>query len=71
LQVIRLHVEGISAMMPSSGAAGFGDRAVSVVSSKLTHAVAGSLTVGALSVCLIVALTVLSIKAGIAMPTPV
>ena len=58
-------------MMPSSGAAGFGDRAVSIVSSKLTHAVAGSLAVGALSVCLIVALTVLSIKAGIAMPTPV
>ena len=58
-------------MMRSSGAAGFGGRAASVVSSRLTHAVAGSLAVGALSLCLIVTLTVLSIKAGIAMPTPV
>jgi len=46
-------------------------RAASVVSSRLTHAVAGSLALGALSMCLIVTLTVLSIKAGIAMPAPV
>ncbi len=57
-------------MMRSSGAAGFGSRAASVVSSRLTHAVAGSLALGALSMCLIVTLTVLSIKAGIAMPAP-
>jgi hypothetical protein len=58
-------------MMWSSGAAGFGGRAVSIVSSRLTHAVAGSLALGALSMCLVVTLTVLSIKAGMAMPAPV
>jgi hypothetical protein len=34
----------------------------------LNHAVAASLAVGALSLCLIVAFTVLSIKASMAMP---
>jgi len=53
----------------SPGAAGFGGVA-SVVSSKLTHSVAGLLAFGALSLCLIVALTVLSIKASTAMPIP-
>ena len=57
-------------MMRSSGAAGFGGRAASVVSSRLTHAVAGSLAVGALSLCLIVTLTVLSTKIAMAMPIP-
>jgi hypothetical protein len=36
----------------------------------LTHAVAASLAIGALSLCLIVTLTVLSIKVTIAMPIP-
>jgi hypothetical protein len=37
----------------------------------LTNAVAASLAIGALSLCLIVALTVLSIKVSMAMPLPV
>jgi hypothetical protein len=56
-------------MIRSPGGTGFDGRVASFASSRLTHAVAGSL--GALSLCLIVTLTVLSIKAGIAMPTPV
>jgi hypothetical protein len=36
----------------------------------LTHAVAASLALGALSLCLIVTLTVLSIKVTMAMPFP-
>src|SRR2546430_16360577 len=60
----------ISAMMRSPGAAGFSGHAASFVSSSLTHAVAGSLAIGALSMCLIVTLTVLSIRASIAMPIP-
>jgi hypothetical protein len=36
----------------------------------LTHAVAASLAIGALSLCLIVTLTVLSIKVTMAMPIP-
>ena len=57
-------------MMRSPGAAGFSGHAASFVSSSLTHAVAGSLAIGALSMCLIVTLTVLSIRASIAMPIP-
>ena len=58
-------------MIRSPGGTGFDGRVASFASSRLTHAAAGSLAVGALSLCLIVTLTVLSIKAGIAMPTPV
>jgi hypothetical protein len=36
----------------------------------LTHAVAVSLAIGAVSLCLIVALTVLSIQVTVAMPLP-
>ena len=56
-------------MMGSPGARGFGDRAESV-STGLTHAVAVSLAIGALSLCLIVLLAAISIKTGIAMPGP-
>ena len=49
-------------MMRSPGAAGFRGRPAPVASSRLTNAVAASLAIGALSLCLIVALTVLSIK---------
>ena len=57
-------------MVRSSGAVGFHSRPASVASSRLTHAVAASLAIGALSLCLIVTLTVLSIKATMAMPFP-
>ena len=50
-----------------SGMAGFQSRPVSVVSSRLTGAVAASLAIAALSLCLIVALTVLSTRATMAM----
>ena len=54
-------------MMRSPGAAGFDGSLTPVASSRLTHAVAG---LGALSLCLIVTLTVLSIKVTMAMPIP-
>jgi hypothetical protein len=57
-------------MIRSPGAAGFNGRAASVASSRLTDAVAASLAIGALSLCLIATLTVLSIKVSLAMPIP-
>ena len=57
-------------MIRSSGAAGFASRAAPVASSRLTHAVAASLAIGAVSLCLIVSLTVLSIEVSMAMPIP-
>ena len=57
-------------MIRSPGAAGFDGRAAPVASSRLTHAVAASLAIGALSLCLIVSLTVVSIKVSMAMPIP-
>jgi len=56
-------------MIRSSGALGSNGPAP-VASSRLTHAVAGALAIGGLSLCLIVALTVLSIKVTMAMPIP-
>ena len=50
--------------------AGFADRSKPVASQRLIHAVAASLAVGSLSLCLIVALTVMSIKVTMAMPLP-
>jgi hypothetical protein len=50
--------------------AGFEDRPRPVASPRLFHAVAASLAVGSLSLCLIVALTVLSIQVSIALPLP-
>ena len=58
-------------MTRSSGTLGFNGRSAPVALSRLTHAVAGALAVGGLSVCLIVTLTVLSIKVTMAMPIPV
>jgi hypothetical protein len=55
-------------MVRSPGAAGFDSRPAPVASSRLTHAVAVSLAIGAMSLCLIVTLTVLSIKTTMAMP---
>ncbi len=57
-------------MIRASGMAGFQGRPAPVVSSRLTGAVAASLAVAALSLCLIVALTVLSTKAAMAMGLP-
>ena len=57
-------------MKRSPGAKGFNGRSVPVASSRLTNAVAASLAIGALSLCLIVTLTVLSIKVSMAMPLP-
>jgi hypothetical protein len=49
------------------GGAGFDGRPAPVASSRLTDTVAASLAIGALSLCLIVTLTVLSTKATMAM----
>ena len=57
-------------MIGSPGAAGFNGRSTPVASSRLTHAVATSLAIGSLSLCLIVTLTVLSTKVAMAMPMP-
>ena len=57
-------------MIRSPGAAGFESRFAPVASSGLTHAVAASLAICGLSLCLIVTLTVLSIKVTMAMPIP-
>ena len=58
-------------MIRSPRAAGFDGHAALVASSRLTNAVAASLAIGSLSLCLIAALTVLSIKVSMAMPLPV
>ena len=52
------------------GGAGFDGCPAPVASSGLTDTVAASLAIGALSLCLIVTLTVLSIKVTMAMPLP-
>jgi hypothetical protein len=57
-------------MIRSPGTAGFGGRPEPIASSRLTNAIAASLAIGALSLCLVVALTVLSIKVTMAMPVP-
>jgi hypothetical protein len=58
-------------MIRASGTVGFQGRTDTVSSSRLTNAVAASLAVAALSLCLIVTLTVLSTKATMAMGLPV
>ena len=57
-------------MTRSHGGAGFNRRSAPVASSRLTDTVAASLAISALSLCLIVTLTVLSIKVTMAMPLP-
>ena len=57
-------------MRRSPGVAGFEDRSAPVASSRLHDAVAAALAVGSLSLCLIVTLTVFSLKIGMAMPIP-
>jgi len=58
-------------MIRASGTAGFQSHPATVASSRLTNAVAASLAVAALSLCLIVTLTVLSTKATMAIGLPV
>ena len=57
-------------MIRSPGTAGFGSRPAPVASSRLTNAIAASLAIGTLSLCLVVSLTVLSIRVAMAMPVP-
>ena len=57
-------------MARASGTAGFQSRPAPSASSRLTGAVAASLAVAALSLCLIVTLTVLSTRAVMAMALP-
>jgi hypothetical protein len=60
--------KGPPTMPRSPGAAGFVSQCAPVSSSRLIDAVAASLVFGAFSLSLIVTLTVLSIRASVAMP---
>ncbi|QIG97431.1 MULTISPECIES: hypothetical protein [unclassified Bradyrhizobium] len=53
-----------------SGTAGFHGRPAPVASSRLTHAIAASLALGALTLCLVVAVTVLSSNISMATAFP-
>jgi hypothetical protein len=57
-------------MIRSAGAAGFNGRSAPVASTRLMDAVAASLAIASLSLCLIVAVTVLSSKVSLALPIP-
>ena len=57
-------------MIRSPGAVGFESSRTPVASSRLLGAIATSLAIGTLSLCVMVTLTVLSIKATVAMPIP-
>lgn len=57
-------------MKRSPGAAGFNGRSPPFASTRLMDAVAATLAIGSLSLCLIVTLTVLSIKVSMATPLP-
>jgi hypothetical protein len=57
-------------MTRSPRAAGFVSRTAPVASTRLDDAVAATLAIGSLSLCLIVTLTVFSIKLSMAMPIP-
>lgn len=57
-------------MTRRSGTAGFQGRPAPVASSRLTNAIAASLAFGALTLCLVVALTVLSSNMTMATAIP-
>ena len=57
-------------MIRSPGTVGFVSRPAPVASSRLTNAIAATLAIGAFSLCLVVTLTVLSIRVSMAMPFP-
>jgi hypothetical protein len=56
------------AMKRLSGSAGFNGHSAPVASSRLIDAVAAALALGAVSLCLVLCLTVLSTKTSMAMP---
>ena len=58
-------------MTRSLGPAGFSGPAMAIASTRLRDAVAASLAVASLSLCLMVTLAMLSSKLGAAMPIPV
>jgi hypothetical protein len=58
-------------MARSSGSEGFLSPAAAVASDRLKDAVAASLAIASLSLCLMVTLAVLSSKLGLGMPVPV
>ena len=66
--MIRPRVQGLTAMitMRSPGAAGFSGQSAPVASPRLIDVVAASLAFGALSLCLVVTITVFSV--GIPIP---
>jgi hypothetical protein len=68
LRVIRPRPTRIPFMTRSPGAAGFTGQRLPVASPRLIDAVVASLAFGAFSLCLVVTLTVLSIRACTAMP---
>lgn len=53
-----------------SGPAGFSGQNAPVASSRLIDAVAAALALGAVSLCLVLCITVLATKASMAMPLP-
>ena len=53
-----------------SGTAGFDGRPAPVASSRLTNAIAASLALGALTLCLVVAVTLLASNIGMATSIP-
>jgi hypothetical protein len=55
-------------MIRSPGMVGFVSRPAPVASSRLTNAIAAALAIGAFSLCLVVTLTVLSIRVSMATP---
>jgi hypothetical protein len=57
-------------MIRTPGATGFEGPSAPVASSRLAGAVAASLAICCMSLCLIVTLTVFSIKVSMAMPIP-
>jgi hypothetical protein len=57
-------------MLRSWGPAGFTSPAVAVASNRLRDAVAASLAIASLSLCVMVTLTVLSGKLGTGLPVP-
>ena len=59
-------LQGLPTMTRPEGATGFGGQSAPVASLRLIDAVAASLAFGALSLCVAVAFTVLSIKSGLA-----
>jgi hypothetical protein len=67
--LIRLPQRNL-AMIRSTGVAGFSSRVVPAASTRLIDAVAASLAIASLSLCLIVTLTLLSSNVSMALPFP-